>query len=58
MKLRIRANIEDTNLGAQFDVELPQKYSNVVHKSAEIFKVVTQAVERIKEELEQDHGRD
>jgi len=54
MKLKIRANLEDTNMGAEFDVELPQKYSNVVHKSAEIFKVVTEAVERIKEELGRD----
>jgi len=45
-------------MGAEFDIDLPQKYSNVVHKGAEIFKVVTEAVERIKEELEQDHGRD
>jgi len=53
MKLRIRASLEDTNLGAEFDIELPPKYSNVVRKSAEIFKVVTEAVEQIKEELEQ-----
>ncbi len=52
MKLRIRANLEDTNLGAEFDIELPQKYANVVHKGAEIFRVVTEAVERIKEQLE------
>jgi len=58
MKLRIRAKLEDTNLGAEFDIELPQEYSNVVRKSAEIFKVVTEAVERIKEELEDNHGRD
>jgi len=54
MKLRIQANLEDTNLGTQFEIELPQKYANVVHKGAEIFKVVTDAVEQIKEELERD----
>lgn len=58
MKLRIQAKLEDTNLGAEFDIELPPEYSNVVRKGTEIFKVVTEAVERIKEELEQDHGRD
>jgi hypothetical protein len=58
MKLRIQARLEDTNLGAQFDIELPQKYANVIHKGAEIFEVVTEAVERIKEELERDNGRD
>jgi len=54
MKLKIQAKLEDTNLGAQFDIELPQKYANVVHKGAEILRVVTEAVERIKEELEHD----
>jgi len=58
MKLRIQAKLEDTNLGAEFEIPLPQKYSNVVHKSAEIFMIVTEAVERIKEKLEQDRGRD
>jgi len=58
MKLRIQAKLEDTNLGAEFDIELPQKYANVVRKGAEIFKVVTEGVERIKEELEDDRGRD
>lgn len=51
MKLKIQAKIEDTNLDAQFEVELPPKYANVVHKSAEIFKVVTEAVKQIEEEL-------
>jgi len=51
MKLRIRANLEDTNMGAEFDIELPQKYANVIHKSAEIFRVVTEAVKRIEDEL-------
>ena len=57
MKLKIRANLEDTNLGAEFDIPLPQKYANVVRKSAEIFEVVTEMVERIKEKLE-ERGRD
>lgn len=56
MKLTIRANIEATNIGAQFDIELPPKYTDVIHKSAEIFRAVMEAVERIKEELE--HGGD
>lgn len=54
MKLRIRANLEDTNYGAEFDIELPQKYSNVVRKSTEIFKVVTEAVKRIEDELKNE----
>lgn len=59
MKLTIRANLENTELGAQFDIELPPKYTNLVAKGAEIFRVVTEAVERIKDELEQkDYGRD
>lgn len=54
MKLTIRANLEDTGLGAQFDIELPPEYANMVAKGTEIFRVVTEAVERIKEELEKD----
>jgi len=54
MKLTIRANLEDTNLGAEFDIELPPEYSNVVRKSTEIFKVVTEAVKRIEDELKRD----
>ncbi|MCD6362136.1 MAG: hypothetical protein J7M38_14860 [Armatimonadetes bacterium] len=57
MKLKIQAKIEDTNFGAEFDIDLPQKYANVIHKSTEIFKVVAEAVNRIKQELSRD-GRD
>ena len=52
MKLTIRANLEDTNLGAEFEIELPPRYSNVVRKSTEIIRIVTEGVERIKEQLE------
>lgn len=59
MKLTIRANLEGTETGAQFDIELPAKYANMVAKGTEIFRVVTEAVEQIKEELEKDNrGRD
>jgi len=53
MKLTIRAELENAELGAQFDIELPPKYANVVSKYAEIFRVVTEAVEKIKEELKE-----
>jgi len=59
MKLTIKANLEDTGLGAQFDIELPPKYANIVTKGTEIFKVVAEAVEQIKDELKKDSdGRD
>lgn len=51
MKLTIRANLENTELGAQFEIELPAKYANVITKGTEIFRVVAEAVEQIKEEL-------
>jgi hypothetical protein len=56
MKLTIRAELENAELGAQFDIELPPKYANVVSKYAEIFRVVTEAVEQIKDELKKDSG--
>jgi hypothetical protein len=54
MKLVIRAHLEDESenpAGLEFDIDVPPAYAVVAEKGVNILSVVTEAVERIKEEL-------
>lgn len=54
MRLNIRASLEDkaeSPAGLEFDIDVPPAYADITAKGVNILTVVTQAVERIREEL-------
>lgn len=55
-KLTIDARVDNTNVGAVFEVELPEPYGDMVNKGFNIAKVVRQGVNEIKKVIEEGEG--
>jgi len=53
-KLHIKASIGDNPFEADFDIEIPQEYGKVASRSAKVFSIVANAVQKIREEIEDD----
>jgi hypothetical protein len=54
MKLVIHAEVEETPISAQFDIDIPKPYDEVVSKGVKIISVVAEAVEQVREALRKD----
>jgi len=56
MKLTIRADLENTPIKSAFEIDLPEKYGTLISESGRIIAVVAEAVERIREALQDDRN--
>jgi len=53
-KLTIDARVDNTNVGAVFEVELPEPYGNMVTKGFDIAATVKKGVDEIRKALKKE----
>lgn len=56
MKLEVRIQPEDNpeGISLEFDVPIPDKHVNILKESTKLISAVTQAIQKIKDEMRED----